>query len=359
MLSEILSCYDISPDALIQPYGNGLINNTWLITDSSQEYILQKINNKIFKEPLNIAGNIETIAAWLKKYHPEYLFVTPVKTIGEKMMVHSNIKGYFRLFPFVKNSHTIDVAEAPEQAFEAAREFGMFTKVLGSLPVKSLKITLPDFHNLSMRYMQFQQACLHGNHERITEAQNEILFLQKHSHIVSAFNVITRSPDFKLRVTHHDTKISNVLFDEQDKGICVIDLDTVMPGYFISDVGDMMRTYLSPVSEEEKDFNKIEIRDEYFKAVMDGYLGEMADELTGKEIDYFVYAGMFMIYMQAVRFLTDHLNDDIYYGAAYEGHNFIRAQNQIVLLQRLFDKEDYLKEMVAETATRQLHRPLV
>ena len=160
MLSEILSCYGISPNALIQPYGSGLINNTWLITDSSQEYILQKINNNIFKEPLNIAGNIETIAAWLKKYHPEYLFITPVKTIGGKMMVHSNIKGYFRLFPFVKNSHTIDVAEAPEQAFEAARQFGMFTKVLGSLPVKSLKITLCDFHNLSMRYMQFQQACL-------------------------------------------------------------------------------------------------------------------------------------------------------------------------------------------------------
>ncbi len=126
-------------------------------------------------------------------------------------------------------------------------------------------------------------------------------------------------------------------------------------GYFISDVGDMIRTYLSPVSEEEKDFTKIRIRDEYFKAILEGYLREMGDELTSKEISYFVYSGMFMIYMQAVRFLTDHLNDDIYYGAAFEGQNYMRAQNQRALLKRLLDKETLLNEMVTETAALQ-HR---
>jgi thiamine kinase-like enzyme len=143
-------------------------------------------------------------------------------------------------------------------------------------------------------------------------------------------------------VTHHDTKISNVLFDDQDNGLCVIDLDTVMPGYFISDVGDMMRTYLSPVNEEEKDLSKIIIRNEYFKAITDGYLSEMSAELTEKEKEHFVYAGKFMIYMQALRFITDHLNNDHYYGAAYEGHNFVRANNQAVLLQKLSEKEDEL-----------------
>jgi hypothetical protein len=124
-----------------------------------------------------------------------------------------------------------------------------------------------------------------------------------------------------------------VLFDDEGNGICVIDLDTTMPGYFISDVGDMMRTYLSPCSEEERDFNKIKVRDEYFDAIARGYLNEMSEELTSAEIDHFVYAGEFIIYMQAVRFLTDFFNDDVYYGSRYEGHNFVRAGNQIILLK--------------------------
>ena len=137
-----------------------------------------------------------------------------------------------------------------------------------------------------------------------------------------------------------------MLFNNNDKGLCVIDLDTVMPGYFISDVGDMIRTYLSPVSEEEKDFSKIQIRDEYFKAIAEGYLTEMNDELTATEKEHFVYAGKFMIYMQALRFLTDYLNDDIYYGSKYEGHNFIRANNQLTLLNRLIEKENHLSSLI-------------
>jgi hypothetical protein len=127
----------------------------------------------------------------------------------------------------------------------------------------------------------------------------------------------------------------------------VIDLDTVMPGYFISDVGDMMRTYLSPVNEEEKDFSKIEIRENYFKSIWDGYMCQMKNELNEEEKRHFIYSGKFMIYMQALRFLTDHLNDDVYYGAKYEGQNFVRAGNQMVLLERLIEKENALREIVA------------
>ncbi|MEO6329176.1 MAG: aminoglycoside phosphotransferase family protein [Ginsengibacter sp.] len=352
MLTKILSSYGISPAAIIQPHGSGLINNTWKVMDLSGNYIFQKINNDVFKEPWNIADNIETISCHLNKEQPGYFFVTPIKTIEGKTIVYKENEGYFRLFPFVKNSHTVNVAETPQQAYEAARQFGLFTKMLKSLPVETLKITLPDFHNLSMRYSQFLRACAEGNPSRIKEAQSEIQFLQTHRHIVSTFNEIKNSPDFKLRVTHHDTKISNVLFDEKNKGICVIDLDTVMPGYFISDVGDMLRTYLSPASEEEKDFTKIIIRDEYFEAILQGYLYEMADELTAKETRYFVYSGMFMIYMQALRFLADYLNDDIYYGAAYNGQNYVRAQNQLSLLRRLMDKENFLYEMVIAAAKK-------
>jgi hypothetical protein len=119
-----------------------------------------------------------------------------------------------------------------------------------------------------------------------------------------------------------------------------------MPGYFISDVGDMMRTYLSPANEEEKDFSKIEIREEYFKSIWEGYMSEMKDELNPEERRHFIYSGKFMIYMQAIRFLADHLNNDTYYGAKYEGHNFVRAGNQIVLLKRLIEKEELLKSLI-------------
>jgi len=130
----------------------------------------------------------------------------------------------------------------------------------------------------------------------------------------------------------------------------VIDLDTVMPGYFISDVGDMMRTYLSPVSEEEKDFSTISIRNDFFNAIVRGYLDEMSQELSDVEKAHFVYAGKFMIYMQAIRFLTDYLNNDRYYTPRYEGHNYIRAGNQAVLLQKLTEKETVLNNMVKEYA---------
>jgi Ser/Thr protein kinase RdoA (MazF antagonist) len=239
----------------------------------------------------------------------------------------------------VQQSHTIDVATNPAQAFEAAKQFGAFTKKLSGFNTAQLKITLPDFHNLSLRYQQFEKALISGNEERITASSKEIALLQKHKTIADDFEKIKLDTDFKIRVTHHDTKISNVLFDEKDKGLCVIDLDTVMPGYFISDVGDMMRTYLSPVSEEESDFTKIEIRKEYLEAIINGYLSEMNDELTGKEKQAFLYAGKFMIYMQALRFLTDHLNNDVYYGAKYEGHNFVRGKNQLVLLEKLIEIE--------------------
>ena len=231
------------------------------------------------------------------------------------------------------------------QAYEAARQFGKFTKLLSGFDHTQLKITIPDFHNLSLRYQQFQQSLTHGNAERIKEAVHSINLIKKDVYIADEFEKIKINPDFKLRVTHHDTKISNILFDDNSSGLCVIDLDTVMPGYFISDLGDMLRTYLSPVSEEEKDYSKIEIREEFFKSIIQGYVSEMKDELSATEKRYFVYAGKFMIYMQALRFLTDYLNNDVYYGSKYPGHNFVRANNQLTLLKHLSEKETLLNQV--------------
>ena len=351
-LKSVLAAYDFDFETVkIEAFGSGLINHTWRVEAAGAAYILQRINDSIFKKPEDIASNISLIGAYLRENHPHYLFVSPVKTrVGEEMVFLEG-EGYFRLFPFVEGSHSKDVVETAAQAYEAAAQFGRFTKLLSSsservtlshpLTISLLKTTLPQFHDLSLRFQQFLVALENGGKERIEEANALIETLIQNRDIVSDFENIKTNPNFKLRVTHHDTKISNVLFDQNDKGLCVIDLDTVMQGYFISDVGDMMRTYLSPVSEEETDFSKIEVRKEFFDAIVAGYSSEMKDELTDTEGGYFLYAGKFMIYMQALRFLTDYLNNDAYYGAKYEKHNFNRAKNQIVLLQKLMEKRKY------------------
>ncbi|MEJ7736874.1 MAG: aminoglycoside phosphotransferase family protein [Chitinophagaceae bacterium] len=347
MQSDILKVYGFTDSSLtIKAFGTGLINHTWKVNYNGDNYILQRINDNVFKQPQDITSNIGLIASYLKQQHPDYFFVAPVKTTDGREMVHLEQKGYFRMFPFVTGSHSKDVVETAGEAHEAAAQFGKFTKLLDGMPIGQLKISIPDFHNLSLRYQQFLTALKNGNPERINTTKDLTTELLSHSKIVAKYENIVTNSDFKLRVTHHDTKISNVLFDDADKGLCVIDLDTVMPGYFISDVGDMMRTYLSPVSEEEKDFSKIKIREEFYDAIVTGYYEEMKNVLTETEKHYFFYAGAFMIYMQAIRFLSDYINDDKYYGSAYPGQNLVRAGNQAMLLQRLLEKKEILTEII-------------
>jgi Ser/Thr protein kinase RdoA (MazF antagonist) len=340
MLQSILHAYGLQPDKLnVTTFGSGLINDTWRVKNGQKDYILQRINSSVFKHPEDVAYNIQVISQYLRNHHPEYLFVVPVKTTAGEEIIFNQEEGYFRMFPFVHGSHTVNVVQSSSQAYEAARQFGKFTNLLSGFDTNQLKITIPDFHNLSLRYRQFEHSLNHGNIERIKEAGRSIKDIKQHFDIVQEFEHIKSNSAFKLRVTHHDTKISNVLFNDNDKGLCVIDLDTVMPGYFISDVGDMLRTYLPNVSEEEKDLSTIEIREEIFKAIIEGYGREMKNELSAPEKEHFIYAGKFMIYMQAIRFLADYFNNDIYYGAKYPDHNFIRANNQLVLLKKLVEKE--------------------
>jgi len=306
VMEEILFQFGLNQEEYqVQSFGNGLINATWKIEDKqgNPKFILQKVNQQIFKQPWDIASNTRLIDNYLKQRFPEYLFVSPVaSTAGDDLVKIDD--GFYRLFPFIANSHTIDVVEEPQQAYEAARHFARFTKYLSGFDAEQLKITLPDFHNLSLRYQQFERALETGNPERIARSKELIAAIKQNKRIVDEFEICKTG--FTKRVTHHDTKISNVLFNAAGKGLCVIDLDTVMPGYFISDVGDMMRTYLCPVSEEEKDYSKIIIRKEFYNAIVNGYLSEMSAVLTDTEKPYFHYAGEFMIYMQAIRFLTDH-----------------------------------------------------
>ena len=334
-ISAVLSEYGLESDKVsIKEYGTGLINRTWKVSSGQQSFILQRINDQVFTSPESISWNLTLIADYLKEHAPEYLFIAPMSTKEGKLMVHLEGEGYFRLLPFVAESYTKKVVATTRQAYQAAAGFGKFTRLLSGFNAEKLKPTIPHFHDLSLRYREFLNAVSKGNRKRIAETQDLIHELNAHSGIVSRYEDLISDPGFRLRVTHHDTKISNILFDANDQAICVIDLDTTMPGYFISDLGDMMRTYLSPVDEEEVEFGKIEIRKEFYEAVVQGYADEMGEVLTPAETMSFGFAGRLMMYMQALRFMTDYLNDDIYYGARYEKHNLDRARNQAILLDK-------------------------
>jgi Ser/Thr protein kinase RdoA (MazF antagonist) len=337
ILIQCLSSFYGWNDAMqVESIGGGLINHTWKITRSDETYVFQQINKNIFKQPEWIDENVMMLSDYLQSACPDYLFTNPVVGTNGKTIFMLDGE-YYRCFRFIPRSHTIDVVQHPQQAYEAAFQFGKFTSVLNNFDAIKLHITLPDFHNLGLRFEQLQKALQNGNTERIAETKNDVLLLQSHQTIVEKWKGFVSHKDAKQRVTHHDTKISNVLFDANDRGICVIDLDTIMAGYFISDVGDMMRTYLSPVSEEESDYNKIIVRKAFLEAIRNGYLAAIENDLSSFEKDHFYFSGEVLIYMQALRFLTDYINDDIYYGRKYEKHNLVRARNQIRLL------EEYLK----------------
>lgn len=337
MFDHILPLYGISQQSSsVKPFGDGLINHTWKISTSAGNYILQKVNSEVFKTPEQIDENLNLLKQFLRKSHPDYLFVAPLRTLSGLSLIH-NAEGYFRLFPFIEGSCAVNVVTKTEEAYEAAKQFGKFSRLLADFDARELNITIPDFHNLSLRYAQFERACELADPERLKAAQESIEFIIAHQEIVETYQQLVDDPDIPLRVIHHDTKISNILFNANQEGLCVIDLDTVMPGYFISDVGDMMRTYLSVASEEETDLARVSVRKDFFDAIHQGYIEEMDLVLSEAEKKYFYYSGKFIIYMQAIRFLTDFLQKDVYYGAKYPDHNINRAKNQIALLKAYLD----------------------
>ena len=312
----------------------GLINRTYTVQTTSNEYILQSINHNVFKNPAAIDANINAIGSYIKHNIPDYLYTHLIPTIHGNTLIEWE-GGYYRAFNKIEG-YALSVLNNKNQVEEAAKQFAKFTYVLKDFDAHSLNDTLVQFHDLNYRYQQFSNAIQNGNPQRLHQCHNEIKLLLSLKKYVDTYNRFIQHNEVKKRVTHHDTKISNVLFQKVnalEKAICVIDLDTTMAGYFISDVGDMCRTCLCPVSEEEKDLNKIWIDADKWESLRAGYLYYMKEELSNFEMDHFFFSGQFLIYMQALRFLTDHLNNDIYYGVSYEGQNYQRTLNQIRLLE--------------------------
>jgi len=354
MLNNILTDFGLNPSEYqVHRFGSGLINHTFKVSGSGDSYILQQINSDVFKSPGDIADNLTLIRNYLNNLYPGYFFVGTIPSVSGDSLVISSGK-YYRLFPFVKGSKTINFISDLKEAFESARQFGKFTYLLKDFDPDTLKYTLTDFHNLQLRFDQFKSAIQNAKPERTYTAATEIKEVYNHKNILLTYNHIVSEKEIPVRVIHHDTKISNVLFDDEQNGLCVIDLDTVMPGYFLSDVGDMMRTYLSPANEEETDLAKVYVRQDVFGAICKGYLSEMGNILTEKEKQYFVFSGELMIYMQAIRFLTDYLNNDIYYKPTYEGHNLNRAKNQFKLLNEYVLAKRNFKQLI-QAAEKEIH----
>lgn len=342
MLNQILEKFGINAlNYQIEDYGSGLINSTWKIS-GEENYILQRINTDVFKQPEAIAENLSKLQSYLNTKYPDYLFVAPLLALnGSSLAINDD--GIFRLFPFVDNSTSINSVTNYKQAYEAAKQFGKFTFLLKDFDASELRDTIPSFHDLTLRYKEFEKACLNTTAARLEQAQWAIGEINRHKDILSTYEELKNSGKLPVRVIHHDAKINNVLFDNYWNGICLIDLDTVMPGYFISDVGDMLRTYLSPASEDETDLSKVVVDEQCFDAIYNGYLWEMGTELSAFEKQHFIYAGKFMIYMQAIRFLADYLNGDIYYHTTYAGQNLNRTNNQLTLLNQLIKLEEKIR----------------
>ncbi|WP_199121069.1 phosphotransferase enzyme family protein [Pedobacter sp. ASV28] len=351
----ILKAYGLtSKTTKLQKIGSGHINRTYLITNllTCEKYILQNINTNVFNDPSAIANNIKHVAEYLKQNYPDYLFPASVETLQGKPMAQ-NANEYWRLMPFVENTVAFDTLSKPKQAYEAAKQFGKLNRLLDNFDSTKLKPTILGFHDLKLRYDQFISSLNQSTEELKHNAQKEIETALNHHSILAHYSAFENKAEFPNRVMHHDTKISNVLLAKDTfEGICVIDLDTLMPGKFISDLGDMMRTYLCAFSENETDLSKITIRIPYFTAMINGYLSEMGDILTSTEKEMILFSGKYIIYMQALRFLTDYLNGNVYYPITYDGQNLDRCKNQFKLLDELIKNEKELQDIIEENLVK-------
>ena len=323
---------------IIEPVNGGLINNSYRVTntDTKNAFLLQQINKEVFKRPEDLQHNYITLWHYTEFEFTGFFMPAPIMYDDSNSLFIDNNGNYWRGFEFINNAYSPLVAEKAQQGKATAKIFGKFTACLNELNINELKVVIPDFHNLSFRYQQFEDALKTEIYERLSLALPVIDELKNRERYMHFFEIITESDEFKKRVMHHDAKIANVLFDKKsNKVICPVDFDTTMPGYYFSDLGDMIRSMACSYDENHKKFEKLDIRKSFYKAIVDGYMKAMKKELTPSEAKYIHFSGIIMIYMQALRFITDYLNGDTYYKTGYPGQNLDRSINQLTLLQRL------------------------
>jgi thiamine kinase-like enzyme len=338
------------------PYGNGHINDTILIKtvpEESPNYILQRKNHKIFKNVPGMLDNIVKATGHIRKILKsqgqtdiDRRVMTYYPAKDGKMFVQDEEGNFWTLFLFIADSRGIEAIENPEQAFMAAQAFGHFQKQLSDLPGEELIETIPNFHNGITRLNDFKLAIDRDVAGRVKETRELISKILGHSQEMTSLQRWLNEKSIPLRITHNDTKINNILFDNNDNALCVIDLDTVMPGSALYDFGDAIRTIGNKAPEDEPVLEKIQFNEEIYEAFAKGYLSEAKSFLTQKEIENLAFSCLYMAWEQAMRFLTDYLNGDAYYKTAYPGHNLVRTKAQVRYLEVLEMNRSVMESIV-------------
>lgn len=327
----------------IHQLSGGLIHRTYRIKNASGNLLLQSINTQVFSDPEGLIHNHRVLHQHFQAPSAPFQLASPLPFSQGQWTIQDHTGSYWRLSQFITDTHTLDAVDGPAQAEILAGFFARFTRYAATLQEPNWSIPIPKFHDLSHRFQQFQTALSTGLPDRINASQSLIDALIHRSGYVDFFEQLQNNPAYPLRMMHHDAKLSNVLIDSKNgQWVCPIDLDTVMPGYYFSDLGDMIRSLCNSQKEDEVADDQPILRTDIYQALVRGYLSGMGDALTPAEITNIHQAGPIMIYMQAIRFLTDHLNGDTYYRIDRPGHNFDRAQNQFNLLNQL---EIYRKQI--------------
>ncbi|QOI96363.1 MAG: aminoglycoside phosphotransferase family protein [Flammeovirgaceae bacterium] len=328
---------------------SGLIHTTYKVTEGNKALVLQQINTAVFTEPDKIVNNYKILFDYLNR-QSAFRIPEPVQTTAGNFLFFDEGGRVWRATQFIPNSYIENNNMPPEQAYKAAHCFGAFSNAIADLNAQSIEVVIPGFHNLAWRYEQFENALPKALPERLARVKTIVEGLQNRKWLVDFYNALQANPQFRLRIMHHDCKVSNILFDVKTKNpICPIDLDTVMPGYFFSDIGDLVRSVAGNVNETVTSVSSMQIRKPYYDALISGYLAGLGDTFTETEKRFIHHAGLLMIYMQCLRFTTDYLLGDVYYKVAYPEQNFHRSNNQYHLLLRL---EEFLADRLKEHPPR-------
>jgi hypothetical protein len=326
-------------------YGSGHIHDTYLAVfeenGRTERIILQRINTGIFKNPVAVMRNIERVTAHLRSRlngvanrDRRVLQLVPVR---DGNVLHVDADGrYWRAYRFITGARTYDAVSSPRQAFEAAKAFGVFQAQLVDLPAPRLEESIPDFHNTAKRFAALERAVVADVARRCEEARSEIAFAESQRDLAEAL----AGAGLPERVTHNDTKLNNVMLDDATgEGICVIDLDTVMPGPAAHDFGDMVRTMTCPAAEDEKDLSQVKMDFALFDAVLRGYVEGAGGFLTEAERESLIRGAKVIVFEQGIRFLSDFLAGDTYYKVTRPEQNLDRSRTQFRLLESIEEQE--------------------
>lgn len=351
MLS-VLSNFSLASEPVsVAPYGSGHINGTQLVVcGDGSRYVLQKINTSVFREPVPLMRNIELVTAHLRKKNVDPRAVlTLVPTLDGKSYIVRNSE-YWRVYELVSDS--VCYEQADESLFyESAVAFGRFQNQLADFPAEELVETIPHFHNTPARFDAFHHVVESDVSGRAKDVLREIDFALSHESLAHILADLQASGDLPLRVTHNDTKINNVLFDAQTKkALCVIDLDTVMPGLSVHDFGDAIRFGASTASEDERNLDLVHFNMSLYESFLRGYLSTCGESLTETEIDMLPVGAMVITLELATRFLADHIAGDVYFHISREGQNLDRARTQFKLLEEMTESRDKMYSLVSSIA---------